>query len=65
VAAEQHALTWGKTLLVLDTAADDAVRLYVRQGWRLCGRSPDYALMPDGALCATTVYYKSQRARWR
>ena len=39
----------------------DAERLYVRQGWSLCGRIPDYALMPDGALCATTVYYKSLR----
>ena len=61
VAAEQHALRSGKTLLVLDTASDDAERLYVRQGWRLCGRIPDYALMPDGALCATTVYYNSLR----
>ena len=61
LAAERHALRSGKTLLVLDTASDDAERLYVRQGWRLCGRIPDYALMPDGALCATTVYYKSLR----
>jgi GNAT superfamily N-acetyltransferase len=60
-AAETHALRSGKTLLVLDTASDDAERLYVRQGWQLCGRIPDYALMPDGALCATTVYYKSLR----
>jgi GNAT superfamily N-acetyltransferase len=60
-AAEQHAIRSGKTLLVLDTASDDAERLYVRQGWQLCGRIPDYALMPDGALCATTVYYKSLR----
>jgi GNAT superfamily N-acetyltransferase len=60
-AAEGHALRSGKTLLVLDTASDDAERLYVRQGWQLCGRIPDYALMPDGALCATTVYYKSLR----
>jgi GNAT superfamily N-acetyltransferase len=61
VAAERHALGSGKTLLVLDTASPDAERLYVRQGWQLCGRIPDYALMPDGALCATTVYYKSLR----
>ncbi|HKU14971.1 MAG TPA: GNAT family N-acetyltransferase [Steroidobacteraceae bacterium] len=60
-AAERHAMQAGKTLLVLDTASDDAERLYVRQGWQLCGRIPDYALMPDGALCATTVYYKSLR----
>ena len=61
VAAERHALRSGKTMLVLDTASPDAERLYVRQGWRLCGRIPDYALMPDGALCATTVFYKSLR----
>jgi GNAT superfamily N-acetyltransferase len=61
VAAERHALRSGKTLLVLDTASPDAERLYVRQGWRLCGRIPDYALMPDGAPCATTVFYKSLR----
>jgi GNAT superfamily N-acetyltransferase len=61
VEAERHALRAGKTLLVLDTASPDAERLYVRQGWQLCGRIPDYALMPDGALCDTTVYYKSLR----
>jgi GNAT superfamily N-acetyltransferase len=61
VAAERHALDSGRTLLVLDTASPDAERLYTRQGWQLCGRIPDYALMPDGALCATTVFYKSLR----
>jgi GNAT superfamily N-acetyltransferase len=61
VAAERHALRSGKTMLVLDTASPEAERLYVRQGWRLCGRIPDYALMPDGAYCATTVFYKSLR----
>jgi hypothetical protein len=60
-AAERHALRSGKTVLVLDTASPDAERLYIRQGWQLCGRIPDYALMPDGTLCATTVYYKSLR----
>jgi GNAT superfamily N-acetyltransferase len=57
-AAEQCALSAGKTLLVLDTASDEAERLYVRQGWQRCGQIPDYALMPDGAPCATTFYYK-------
>jgi GNAT superfamily N-acetyltransferase len=61
VAAERHALRSGKTLLVLDTASPDAERLYVRQGWQLCGRIPDYAFMPDGAPCATTVFFKSLR----
>jgi GNAT superfamily N-acetyltransferase len=61
VAAERHALSSGKTVLVLDTASPEAERLYVRQGWSLCGRIPDFALMPDGAYCATTVFYKSLR----
>jgi GNAT superfamily N-acetyltransferase len=49
----------GKTLLVLDTVTGgDAERLYARSGWQRVGSVPDYALMPDGALCATTVFYK-------
>lgn len=58
VAAEECARSAGKTLLVLDTASDAAERLYERQGWRQVGRIPDYALSPDGALLATTYYYK-------
>ena len=58
VAAEAAALEAGKTVLVLDTASDSAERLYARQGWQLCGQIPKYALMPDGAFCATTVFYK-------
>ncbi len=58
-AAEECAVAAGKTLLVLDTASPDAERLYARQGWQLCGVIPNYALMPDGAPCATTVFYKS------
>lgn len=57
-AAEAAALDAGKTVLVLDTASDSAERLYARQGWLLCGQIPRYALMPDGAFCATTVFYK-------
>lgn len=57
-AAESSALAAGKTLLVLDTASADAERLYERQGWQRCGVIPDYALMPDGAPCATTIYFK-------
>ena len=57
-AAERRALSAGKTLLVLDTASDDAERLYARQGWQRCGLIPNYALMPDGTPCATTIYFK-------
>jgi GNAT superfamily N-acetyltransferase len=56
--AEQAAREAGKTLLVLDTASPDAERLYERGGWQRVGAIPDFALMPDGALCATVVYYK-------
>jgi GNAT superfamily N-acetyltransferase len=57
-AAERQALGAGKTLLVLDTASDDAERLYTRNGWQRCGVIPNYALLPGGELCATTIYYK-------
>lgn len=58
-AAEQCARAAGKTLLVLDTASDDAERLYVRCDWERSGIIPNYALFPDGAPCATTVFYKA------
>jgi GNAT superfamily N-acetyltransferase len=61
VAAERSALDAGKTLLVLDTASDDAERLYARQGWQRCGVIPNYALLPDGTPCATTYFFKSLR----
>jgi len=57
-AAERSALSAGKTLLVLDTASDDAERLYGRGGWQRCGHVPNYALLPDGRPCATTFYFK-------
>jgi GNAT superfamily N-acetyltransferase len=62
VAAERSAIDAGKTLLVLDTVTGgDAERMYVRQGWQRSGEIPDYALWPDGRLCATTIYYKFLR----
>jgi GNAT superfamily N-acetyltransferase len=57
-AAEDVARELGKTLLVLDTASQDAERLYERGGWIKVGVIPDYALMPDGAFCDTIVYYR-------
>jgi len=57
-AAEESALRAGKTLLVLDTASDDAERLYARHGWERCGVIPSYALRPGGRPCATTFFYK-------
>jgi GNAT superfamily N-acetyltransferase len=59
-AAERTALSAGKTLLVLDTVSgSDGERLYARQGWQRCGQIPNYALWPNGAPCATTIFFKS------
>ena len=58
-AAEAAALDAGRTLLVLDTVTGgDAERLYARLGWARVGVVPNYALMPDGAPCDTTIFYK-------
>lgn len=57
-AAEQAARACGKTLLVLDTASGDAERLYTRLGWQRCGVIPGYALLPNGAPCDTTYFYR-------
>ena len=57
--AEDIARECGKTLLVLDTASADAERLYERMGWEKVGVIPGYALLPQGGLCQTTVYYRN------
>jgi GNAT superfamily N-acetyltransferase len=59
-AAESAARECGKTLLVLDAVTGgDAARLYERLGWTRVGDIPNYALMPDGAPCGTTIYYRN------
>jgi GNAT superfamily N-acetyltransferase len=60
-AAEAWARELGRTILVLDTASEEAERLYERNGWRRVGVVPDYALLPDGALCATVFFYRDLR----
>ena len=61
-AAERSAAGAGKTLLVLDTVTgSEGERLYARQGWQRCGEIPNYALWPDGRLCATTIFFKLLR----
>jgi GNAT superfamily N-acetyltransferase len=57
-AAEDGARAAGKTLLVLDTASREAARIYERLGWKCVGEVPDYALWPQGGLCATNFYYR-------
>lgn len=58
-AAEAAAAESGKTLLVLDTASDEAKRLYERCGWQRVGTIPQYALLPQGSYCDTVYYYKA------
>jgi GNAT superfamily N-acetyltransferase len=59
-AAETVALECGRTMLVLDAVTGgDAARLYERLGWERVGDIPGYALMPQGGLCSTTVYYRN------
>jgi GNAT superfamily N-acetyltransferase len=58
-AAETAARDSGKTLLVLDSVTNgDAARLYERLGWERVGDIPDYALLPRGGFCSTTVYFR-------
>lgn len=50
----------GKTLLVLDTATgSDAEFFYARCGWQRVGEIPGYALMPDGTVTGTTIFYRN------
>jgi GNAT superfamily N-acetyltransferase len=59
-AIERHARAAGKTLLMLDTATGgDAERLYQRLNWTLAAVIPNFALLPDGRLCATTIFFKT------
>lgn len=58
-AAEDAARDLGLTLLTLDTAEGGAgERLYARGAWTRVGVIPDFALMPDGALTGTVLFYK-------
>lgn len=58
-AAERAALERGRTLLTLDTAVDGgASALYEKMGFTLSGIIPDYALLPQGGLTGTMVYWK-------
>ena len=57
--AERTAVERGRTLLTLDTAAEDgAAGLYEGPGYERAGVIPDYAHKPHGGLSATIVLYK-------
>ncbi|MCU4181357.1 GNAT family N-acetyltransferase [Bosea sp. BH3] len=61
-AAEAEALRRGRNLLVLDTdGASAAHALYTSLGFVEVGTIPRYALMPDGADCGATFFYKDLR----
>src|SRR5205809_4468878 len=58
-ALERIARREGRTLLVLDTiSGSEADHLYRTLGWTAVGSVPNYAAMPDGALAATTYFYR-------
>ena len=57
--AEQTAIDNGRTLLTLDTAAEDGgAEFYEKLGFLRAGAIPDYALKPLGGFTATIFYYK-------
>jgi len=57
--AEGLALDHGRTLLTLDTAAEEgAAGFYEKLGYQKAGLIPDYALKPHGGLTGTVIYYK-------
>ena len=59
---EGEAKKRGRWLLVLDTVPGmSGYRLYQRAGWTQSGVIPNYALMPDGALCDTALFWKRLR----
>ena len=56
---EAIALAHGKTVLVLDTATGSGAESFYQQcGWQKAGEIPQFALMPDGEMSGTTLFYK-------
>jgi ribosomal protein S18 acetylase RimI-like enzyme len=58
-AAEENAAARARTLLTLDTAAEEgAAALYEKLGFTLAGTIPDYAFRPHGGLTGAMFYWK-------
>ena len=58
-ALEHEATANGRTLLTLDTTADDAGEaLYRAEGWIEAGRIPDFARRVDGAAQEAVLFWK-------
>lgn len=61
-AAETLAREHRRSLLVLDTAAEEgASALYEKLGYVRAGEIPDYALKPHGGLTGTIIFWKRLR----
>lgn len=57
---DRYAATIGRTLLLLDTRANDSgEKLYASVGWTKFGTVPQYAYSPDGSMEGTTFWYKT------
>ena len=57
--AEEMAVEWNRSLLVLDTATEEgASGFYEKLGYTLAGEIPDYALKPHGGLTGTLIFWK-------
>ena len=57
-ALEAEALRLERTLLVLDTATEEAERLYQSLGYATVGIVPRYAAIPDGTILGTTIMWR-------
>lgn len=58
--AEARALAENRSLLVLDTRADDpSNQLYQSMGYQEAGRIPGFARAADGSLHDTVLYFKT------
>lgn len=59
-AAEERAVSEGRTLLILDTReGDPSNHLYQSIGFIPAGRIPNFALSEKGELDTTVIYYKN------
>ena len=59
IEAEALAVEKGRTLINLDTAAEEGgAPLYEKMGYVFAGEIPDFAFKPHGGLTATRIYWK-------
>ena len=60
---EEEAERAGKSLLTLDTRqGDPAEAMYRSLGWNEVGLIPGYAMIANGSLCATVLFWKATSA---